>query len=228
MLGRSSRDNYTASRVRLPPIWHRGALMSFVQLFRSSGVSLMAVFFVAACANSHDPAKHAVENVNAAVSVVSSPAQKYLPDQFTALQARVSTLKASFDKGDYKQVLTDAPTLLNDTQALGAAAAAKEDQAMKGMASEWTGLTASIPDRIAAVQERIDALNKDKKDAAKVDFPAAKASMADVNAMWSRAQEAFAAGHLESAVEIARAVRQKTEAAATSLKLPLPKAAAAH
>ena len=202
--------------------------MNLMQLWRNFGVSLVAVFFVSACGNSQDPAKHAVENVDAAESVVSSPAQKYLPDQFTALHVRVSNLKASYDKGDYKQVLADAPTLLNDTQALGAAAAAKEDQAMKGLASEWTALTASIPEKIAAVQARIDALSKDKKDAVKVDFPAAKASMADVDAMWSRAQEAFAAGHLESAVEIARAVRQKTEAAATSLKLPLPKSAAAN
>jgi hypothetical protein len=200
--------------------------MKLLQQLRVFCVGVMAVLLVAACGNPKDPAKHAVENVNAAVSVVSVPARKYLPEQFAALQVRVSTLTASYDKGDYKQVLADAPTLLNDTQALGAAAAAKEAQAMKGMASEWTGLTATIPGMIATVQDRIDALSRNKKDAAKVDFPAAKASMADVDAMWSRAQDAFAAGHLEAAVIAARRVREKTEAAATSLKLSLP--AAAH
>jgi len=228
MFGHSQRDNYTASRVGLPPIWHRGALMNFVQQFRSFGVSLMAVFFVAACGNSQDAARHAMENVDAAVGVVAPAAQKYLPQQLTALQARVTTLKVAYDKGDYKRVLADAPTLLNDTQALGAAAAAKEDQVMKALASEWTGLTASMPDKIATVEDSIDILSKNKKDAAKVNLPAAKVSMADVDALWSKAQEAFEAGHLESAVNAAREAQEKTEAAATSLKLALPKSATAH
>ena len=202
--------------------------MNFVQQFRGFGLGLMAGFFVAACGNSQDAATHAMENVAAAVTVVAPPAQKYLPEQLTVLQARVSTLKASYDKGDYKQVLDDAPTLLNDTQALGAAAAAKEDQVMKGLASEWTGLTASIPERIAAVEDRIDTVSKNKNDAAKVNLPAAKAGIADADALWSKAQEAFATGHLESAVNIARDVQERTEAAATSLKLALPNSAAAH
>jgi hypothetical protein len=162
-----------------------------------------------------------VENVDVAVSAVSAPAQKYLPEQFTALQVRANALKASFDKGDYKQVLADAPTLLNDTQALGAAAAAKEDQVLKSLAAAWTGLAASIPDMVATVQARIDVLSANKKDAAKVNLPAAKASMADVSALWSKAQDAFTAGHLESAVTAARDVQSKVEAAATSIKLEI-------
>jgi len=197
--------------------------MKFMRLYRSYSAGLVAVLLIA-CGNLQDPARHAVENVDAAVSAVAASGQKYQPEQFTALQVRATALKASFDKGDYKQVLADAPTLLNDAQALGAAAAAKEDKLLKSLAGEWSALAASVPDKIAAVQARIDVLSTNKKDAAKFNLPAAKASMADVGELWSKAQDAFSAGHLEAAVSAARNVQSKVEATATSLKLELPTA----
>jgi hypothetical protein len=202
-------------------------MMTTAQLFRSCVATLAATLVIAGCSK-QEPARHAVESVDTAIAAVSGAGQKYQPEPFAALQVREKDLKVSFDKGDYKQVLANAPTLLNDTQALGAFATAKKDQQMKTFAGEWTGLVASVPDMVAAVQARIDTLSKNKKDAAKVDLPAAKASMADVDALWSRAQESFTIGDLEAAVSTAKDVQSKTETAATSLKLALPSSVPTH
>jgi hypothetical protein len=201
--------------------------MSTAKLIRTCVVAVAAMLVIAGCSK-QAPAQHAVESVSTAVADVSAAAQRYQPEQFAALQVRVTSLKASFDAGNYPQVLADAPTLLNDTQALGAAAAAKKDQLTKTLSVEWSGLAASIPDKVASVQAQIDTLSQSKKDAAKVQLRTAKASMADVDTLWSRAQEAFTVGDLQTAVNCAHDVQNRTEAAASALKLTLPTVAPTH
>jgi hypothetical protein len=198
--------------------------MNFAAQIRAYTVSLIAAAMtIAACSNQQEPAKHAVENVDSAVSTAGPQVQKYMPSQYAPLQARVTALQASFDKGDYQQVLNDAPTLLNDIQQMGAVAAAVRSQRLKTMAAQWPRYTAALPDMIAAVQAKLDVLSKNKKEAAKVDVPTAKASMADVSTLWSKAQEAYTAGDVETAVQTATSVQSQVEAAAAALKFTLPR-----
>jgi len=138
-------------------------------------------------------------------------------------------LKASYDKQDYAAVVTGAPAVLGDAQTLATAAAAKKDEVLKALNDDWTGLAASLPADMAAVQARIDALGKKsgKKAAAGVDLDAAKLGLADAGSMWSKAQAAFAAGNLDEAVNTAKSVKAKIVVLAASLKLDLPAAAAA-
>jgi len=201
--------------------------MRIAKRFGGYAVLSIAALAIAACSNLQDPAKHAVESVDAALGSAAPEAQKYRPEQFAALSARVASLKASFDRGDYNKVLADAPTLLNDIQALAAIAAAKKEQIRRNLAGVWPKLSASIPDSIAAVQARIDALSRNKRDGAKVDLPSAKASMAEVGDLWSKAQASFTAGDIETAVDTANQVQSRIDAAAASLKFTLPSAAAA-
>jgi hypothetical protein len=200
--------------------------MSIAKRIRGYAVLSITALVIAACSNLQDPAKHAVETVGAAISSAAPAAQKYRPEQFAELQTRVAGLKASFDKGDYNRVLADAPTLLNDIQALAAIAAAKKEQVRRNLAGVWPKLSAAIPDSIATVQARIDALSKNRPNAAKIDLPSAKASMADAGSLWSKAQESFTAGDIETAVDTAKLAQNKIEAAAASLKLTLPSATA--
>jgi hypothetical protein len=148
-----------------------------------------------------------------------------MPDQYTPLQARVGALKDAFDKGNYQQVLNDAPTLMNDIGQLSAVAAARKSQRVKNLTQQWPRLTASIPDQMAAVQARVDVLAKNKKEAAKVDLPAAQASMADAGALWAKAQQSATAGDMESAADAAKDSQSKIEAAAGAIKFVLPRPA---
>src|SRR3974390_2189723 len=104
-------------------------------------------------------------SVEAGMSEVAASGRQYLPEQFAALQQRAAALKSAYDGGDFKQVLSDAPTLLNDVQALGAAAAARKAAAMKVLEEEWKALAASVPELLGAVQDRIDNLSANRKDA---------------------------------------------------------------
>jgi hypothetical protein len=198
--------------------------MKLTRHIRRWGIGVLALCVLVACSPPQEPARHAVQNVDTAVSAVATQGQEYLPEQFASLQQRASALKAAYDRGDYKQVLADAPTLLNDLQALGAAAAARNAAAMKVLEEEWKALAASIPDLLGAVQDRIDTLSNNKKDAAKVDLGGARASMNGVDEQWSKAQETYTAGDLTAAVKDARGVKNRAEAAARSLKLSFPDA----
>jgi hypothetical protein len=201
--------------------------MIFAKQIRGYAMSLLAAAMLAACSSQQEPATHALDSINVAISSVGQSVQKYMPDQYAALQARAGALKTALDKGDYRQVLDQAPTLMNDIQQMGAVAAAKKAQRVKTLTEQWPRFTAYIPDMISAVQARIDVLAKNKKEAAKVDLPAAQAAMADVNALWPRAQQAFSAGDPETAGETTKEVQKKIDAAAAAIKFTLPRPTAA-
>ena len=76
------------------------------------------------------------------------------------MQAKLSGLKASFDKQDYAGVVTGAPAVLSAAQGLATAAAAKKDEVLKALNDEWTGLAGALPGDVSAIQSRIDMLSK--------------------------------------------------------------------
>ena len=189
----------------------------------------MAVIILAACASQKEPAQKLIGDIESTVAAASTEAAKYVPDQLADVQAKLSGLKASFDKQDYAAVVTGAPAVLTAAQGLATAAAAKKDEVLKALNDEWTGLAGSLPGDVTAIQTRIDMLSKksNKKQAQGIDLDAAKSGAADATSLWSKAQAAFAAGNLDEAVSTAKDVKAKVEAVAASLKLDLPAPSAA-
>ena len=84
-----------------------------------------------------EPAKNALDNINATLAAVSADAQKYVPDQLAGAQAKVAALTASFDKKDYAAVVAGAPAVLAEVNGLAGAAAAKKDEMLKALGDEW-------------------------------------------------------------------------------------------
>lgn len=180
----------------------------------------MAILFVA-CANQMEPAKNALDNIQATLNSVAPDAQKYVPDQFAQAQAKAAALTSSFEKKDYAAVVSGAPAVLAEVNGLSSAAAAKRDQMLKAEGDEWRKLAASIPQSIGAVQTRIDALSKMKRAPKDVDLGAAKSGLADASAAWDKAQSAFKSGNPADAVAAAQDAQSKLNAAAEALKLSL-------
>jgi hypothetical protein len=176
---------------------------------------------VVACANQMEPAKNALDNINATLNSVSAEGQKYVPDQFADAQSKVAGLTASFEKKDYAAVLAGAPAVLAEVNGLSGAAAAKKDEMVKTLGNEWRPLAASMPQSLSAVQARIDALSKTKHAPKDVDLGAAKSGLADATSAWGKAQEAFSAGNLEDAVAAGKDAQAKVASAAAALKLNL-------
>src|SRR6185295_2851521 len=113
-----------------------------------------------------------------------------------------------------------APAVLTQAQGLTAAAAAKKTETMDMYAGEWTNLSSSVPQAVAAIQSRVDILSKSKKlpagmDAATLD--SVKTSLAEANTTWAQATQAQAAGDLEQAVTLAQQVKTRTDELLTTL-----------
>jgi hypothetical protein len=184
-----------------------------------AAVAVLAV----ACANQMEPAQKALDGItNAVTAAEAAGASKYIPEQFGAVQSKISELKAAFDKKDYAAVLKGAPALLTEAQSLVGAAAAKKDEVVKAATGEWTALSASLPQLVGAVKSRVDVLGKSKHLPAGVDLEAAKTGLADATSLWDKAQAAFKDGNVEDAVAAAKDTKAKAEAAAAALKLTLP------
>jgi hypothetical protein len=181
-----------------------------------------AAILIVACANQMEPAKNALDHINATLGAASADAQKYIPDQLASAQSKVAELTAYFDKKDYAAVVTGAPAVLAEVNGLAGAAAAKKDENLKALGNEWRSLAASIPPSVTAVQTRIDALSKTKHVPKDIDLTAAKSGLADAMSAWEMAQSAFKSGNAPDAVTAAKDAKSKLESAAAALKLNLP------
>jgi HAMP domain-containing protein len=181
---------------------------------------------IIACANQMEPAKNALDNINATLTAASADAQKYIPDQLANAQSKVAVLTASFDKKDYAAVVAGAPAVLAEVSALAGAAAAKKDEILKALGTEWRSLASSIPQMATAVQSRVDALSKTKHVPKDIDLTTARSGLTDATSTWEKAQTEFKAGNVADAVPAARDAKSKLEAAAAALKLTLPQVAA--
>jgi hypothetical protein len=190
-------------------------------------ISCIAVM-LAACSSQKEPAQRLLDDIAAALSAAGPDAVKYAPDQLNEVQTKLGTLKASFDKEDYKAVVTDAPPVLSEAQGLPSAAAAKKAEVVKGLNDQWGALAGVIPGYVTSIQSRIDFLSKkaNQKLAQTVDLEAAKTGLADATSLWSKSQAAFANGNLDEAVGTAKAVKSKLDALAASMKMDLAAPAA--
>jgi len=194
--------------------------MKTIQPYTRFIALLLAAFAIAGCANKMAPAQKAIADIEAAVAAAGEDATKYIPAEVQAVNDQVTNLKAMFDKKDYKGVLAAAPAVLTQAQGLTSAAAAKKTEMMDAYAGEWSTLSSSVPEAVAAIQSRVDVLSKSKKlpagmDAATLD--SVKTSLAEANTMWSQATEAQAAGDLEQAVTLAQQVKTRTDELLTTL-----------
>ena len=132
--------------------------MSLPLRVRQYAFVALAASLLAACAGQMEPAKKLIGDIDSTVSAASADAEKYVPDQLHDVQAKLADLKASFDKKDYAAVVSGAPAVLTAAQGLATAAAAKKDEVLKALNTDWSGLSTALPGYVTAIQSRIDLL----------------------------------------------------------------------
>jgi hypothetical protein len=198
-------------------------MQSIARIARFALLSLAAIMLAAACTGQKVPAQKLLAEIEATMTAAAPEAAKYVPEQLVDVQTKFGGLKAAFDKQDYAAVVSGAPSVLDAAQSLATAAAAKKDEILKALNDKWTVLAGTVPNYVAAIQNRIEFLTKktSKKLAAGIDLDAAKAGLGEATSLWSKAQAAFAAGNMDEAVRTAQDVRTQLEAVAATLKLDL-------
>lgn len=188
----------------------------FTQPLRYTWITIALV--LAACSTQKEPAQKLISDTEAAVNAAAPAAAQYIPDQLAEVRTNLGTLKADFDKKNYKGVLDNGQPVLSAAQALADAAQAKKDLIARGFADQWTAPSNSIPGNSSSIQSRIDFLSKteNKKLAAGVDLSEERSSLSDVEAD----------GSLEQAVTLAKTVQGELTALAASMKLNFDQPAA--
>lgn len=195
---------------------------------RSYACLLSATLVLAACSMQKQPAQKTISDIETLINSSSAEAAQFVPDQLQDVQSKLGELRASFDKGDYKAVLSAAPPVMSAAQGLAGAAAAKKDEVEKALKTEWMSFAGSLPENASEIQNRIDFLGKkeNQKLASGVDLDAARTSLGQANALWSKAQSAYSAGNLPDAVTTAKSVKGSLDALAASMKLDFKQPAA--
>ena len=178
-------------------------------------LATLAAVLVVGCANQKAPAEQAVAGAETALAAARDDAQKYVPDQLQAVDAQLAALKDSLTKGDYKSVLTGAPTLNSAISSLKDAAEAKKADAEAALAKAkdaWGPLSAEVPKMVDAIQSRVTALSKSHhlpKGVTRDGLASAKSGVDSLKSMWSDASNASASGDFTTAVGKAQAVKDK-------------------
>ena len=183
-----------------------------------------SALLLAGCAGKMEPAQKAIGDIEAAIAAAGPDAAQYIPDQLQGVTGKLADLKTKFDQKDYKGVIAAAPGLLTDAQGLAAAASSAKEAAQKAALEalnvEWSTLSAALPAAVAAVESRVNILSKSKKLPANLDaatFESVKTGLADAKSLWDQAAAAQASGNVEAAVNAARQVKEKADAAMSAL-----------
>jgi hypothetical protein len=178
-------------------------------------LAMLTAVLVVGCANQKAPAEQAVTGAETALAAVRDTAQKYVPDQLQAVESQLAALKDSLAKGDYKAVLTGAPTLSSAISSLKDAAEAKKADAEAALAKAkdaWGPLSGEVPKMVDAIESRVTALSKSHhlpKGVTKDSLASAKSGVDSLKSMWSDASNASGSGDFTTAVSKAQAVKDK-------------------
>lgn len=152
------------------------------------------------------PAEAALKAADEAIAKVAPEAEQYVPEQYRTLTDAAAAAKASFDNGDYAAALAAAKDLpAKAAEVMTAATATKE-----ALMGQWNALAKDMPVLVADWQKKFDELVASKrlpKTATKERIEELQGKLAEVNATWTKATDAFNSGDIKGALENGAAVK---------------------
>ena len=188
----------------------------------------LAVVLLVACNTQKGPAEQAVASAQAALDAVRDDAQKYAPEQLGGVEAKLSDIKGSFQKGDYAGVLAAAPGLTSAIAGMKEAAANKKAEAEQALAKakdDWGPASAAVPKMVEEIDKRVETLSKTKhlpKGVTKDSVAAAKTGVDSLKSMWNDATNAANSGDFTTAMAKADSVKAKAAEIMKSLDMKPP------
>lgn len=188
-------------------------------------VLVAAVAVLTTACSQKGPAEEALKAADAAVTAAKGSVEKFVPDQWKALNDALKDAKDKFAKGDYPAALTAAQAIPGKaTEATNAAKARKEE-----FTKTWTELEGGLAGAVKAAEEKVasvSAMKKLPKGLDKAKLEAAQAGLAEAKKGSEEASAAAKAGDVMAAIEKGKAAKQKAGEVVASLQVAAPAHAA--
>src|SRR5919108_4647222 len=126
-------------------------------------LAALAAALIAGCASQKAPAEQAIAGAETSLAAVRDTAEKYAPDQLKSVEDQLQGLKDSLAKGDYRAVLTGAPTVNSAISSLKEAAESKKADAEAAAAKAkdaWGPMSTDVPKMVEEIEKRVGTLSK--------------------------------------------------------------------
>ncbi len=110
---------------------------------------------LAACGSQKEPAQQALAAIEKTLTDSGAQLQKYLPERYQEINARITALRDAMTQENFGTVVTDAAGVTNDLRRAVADAMIERAKTRASMETEWTALIESMPAMIAAVDKKL-------------------------------------------------------------------------
>lgn len=188
-----------------------------ITLPRLVAAVVMAVALVA-CAGQKEPAQQSIAELESAFAKVAEIGQKYMPEEYTEVEAHIAKLKASFDQGNYDTVMAGASKAAAAIRKLQADAIIAKANFAKQMSAEWADFSRTMPDTIVAVDKQISrSSSRLPKGMDRDTFNQTVAAFDEAKKAWAAAAELGNGGKYEEAVMESRKVKEVVDATMQAL-----------
>jgi hypothetical protein len=189
-----------------------------MQLTRLAAAALVSLA-IAACAGQKEPAQKAIADLDGALTKVAEMGEKYMPDEYAAVESQIAELRKSFEGGDFGAVVAAAPKAAAAIRKLQADAIIAKAEHAKQMNAEWVEVAKSMPDTITSVDKQISRMSAGRlpKGMDRDTFKQTVATFDEAKKSWAAAAEAGNAGKYEEAVMQSRQVKSVVDATMQAL-----------
>jgi hypothetical protein len=182
---------------------------------KRSALALIAAAAVglAGCASQKEPAEQALAAIDKTLEGSGAQVQKYLPERYQEIEAKVKALRDALAQENYGDVVADAPAVTDLLRKAVADSAIRRAQLRVEMEAEWAELVKTMPGMIQAMDRKIAV--QGGRPPAGLDQSGWKAMIDSYDATrdaWGKASAEISAANFEDTVLAARDAKAKIAA----------------
>ncbi|MGB5133182.1 MAG: hypothetical protein WBO00_11230 [Steroidobacteraceae bacterium] len=188
-------------------------------------LAALAVGFLglAGCASQKEPAEQAMAGIEKSLEASGAMLQKYLPERYEEISAKIAVLREDLAKEKYGDVVSGAPAVADALRRAVADSQIRRAQVKVELETAWDDLVKTMPAMLADVDKKISSqrgkppkgMDRDAYKALVDTYDAARAS-------WTKAAESIDASNFESTVATAREARTAIAGVMDKLEMKTP------
>ena len=179
-----------------------------------------AILGLAGCGSQKEPAEQAMAAIDKTLADSGAQVQKYLPERYEAIDARIKALRDAMAQEQFGQVVADAKGVTDELRRTVADAMIERAKTRAAMETEWTALIESMPGMIAAIDKKLAVQgSKPPKGMDKDGWKALVESYDAARESWGKAAAEMTTANFEATVLAGREAKTKVAGIMDSLGL---------